>query len=179
MTVIIMFVATLLLVGGLATSMLFKKNSSSLDFQAYAPQTLPSGLRITERSVDIWSSKTNPFKSKKILSYRFAESKGYISQTYKSDYTSQVVTCDRNVVNQSCKILKTPKGQEYKIELTSWRDQELSSQTVRWFKNNTYIWLSLNSNVQALSEGEINQTIDSFSPVTYNNLKTDHYTPGP
>lgn len=177
--VIILVVATFILATGLISFALFKKNSSSLDFQAYAPQILPPGLRITDRTVDIWSNKTNPFVSKKILTYRLDESKGYISQADKSGYTSKVVMCGRNLINQTCKTLKTPEGQQYIVELTSKNNQELSSQTIRWFKNDTYIWLSLNSNVKALSENDINQTVDSFNPATYDNLRTKHYTPGP
>ena len=173
--VLISLIAAVVFTGGLTAFTLYEKNSSSLDFQAYAPQTLPSGLHVTERTLDIWSDDMNPFASKKIVSARFNDSKGYISQTNKSDYTSAVVTCGRSVTNQTCEMLKTPKGQKYKAELTYGTDQELSTQTYRWFKDGTYIWLSLRGE----EEDDIDLTIDSFRPVTYDKLPIKHYSPGP
>lgn len=177
--VILLVAALFLLAGGLISFVLHDKHSSSLNFQAYAPQVLPSGLRVTERTVDVWSNKTNPLTSKKILTYELDDSKGYISQANKSDYTPRAVMCEQNVLNQTCKILKTPQGQQYKVELTFTDGQELSHQTIRWFKDNTYIWMLLNTAATALSENELSQTVDSFSPVSYDNLKTKHYNPGP
>lgn len=178
-TIIIALVVVIVALVTLAGFALQKKNSSSLGFQAYAPQILPQGLEVTERTVDVWNDGPNPFAYHKILTFELSGSRGSIGQAKKSDYTSRVVTCDYSVVNQVCKMYKTPRGQEYTMELTFKDNKQLSAQRVGWFKDDTYIWLSLHDGSEALSENDISQTVDSFSPVHYAKLKTRHYTPGP
>ncbi|TXG76055.1 hypothetical protein E6P97_04340, partial [Patescibacteria group bacterium] len=112
-----------------------------LGFQAYVPRVLPAGFQVSDPAVGAWPDGRGYFVTNKILTYGLGGSGGLMSQANKAGYSPSVVRCDRVVINQTCQVLMSSKGQEYKIELIYGNEQEVSSQIIRLFKDDTYVWL--------------------------------------
>ncbi|HSX30308.1 MAG TPA: hypothetical protein VLE99_00110 [Candidatus Saccharimonadales bacterium] len=172
-----------IVIAGFALYIAYMTHSTSVDFQEYAPKSLPAGVAITGRSLDVWSGKTNFLSRTKQLTFSLSPSRSsFISEASRAKGAPFVYQCDYGAANAKCTTAETPNHQQYR--LTTVYDQTLAGkpfeQTAAWLKGNTYIWIRLEGNpVHLHSQDEWNHVIDSFVPVHYSKISIRQFSPGP
>jgi hypothetical protein len=158
---------------------IYASRPTTVNFQEYAPGVLPPGLKVTGQSIDIWSSKTNPFTRNKELTIQLNQEHSAISEERANGPDP---ACDSSAANQNCIVRTSPKNQQY-IITTSYGTIDSSKafmQEVAWRKSGTHIWITLRGNPVTAYDPELwDKVVDSFSEVHYKGIKVNHYTPGP
>lgn len=141
----------------------------SLNFQAYQPNTLPEGIKITRHEVTITSGQVHKHKQ---VTYYTNTPDFYIAEQKSSpqDYAQTTYSCAAKPSNATCFTYSSKSHQAFEVQTAAYGNSDASYQTISWLRGNTRFWISL-ENDQALkyppeSWGNI---IDSFSPINYPN----------
>lgn len=156
-----------------------RHTANALDFQMYAPTTMPPGLKVTSHEVSEINSEGEHYKAlnfaTNLKDVAIGEEK-YDARQY-ADLTFQ---CRPDVLRQICVYPKSPNGTTYIISSDIDQTGKLFSQTISWHNATTRFWVSLQkAQINAYTTKQWGALIDGFKPVDYSHETVQHPTFGP
>lgn len=142
-----------------------QNESKSLNFQAYAPQKLPSGVRLTVHSTTVRFGGVVKYVdfSTNLTGFHISEQK--MSQR---DYTGTFGSCNFKRGTGSCTSHQTPQKTAYHVLTVANGLGTPTLQTVYWYLNGTELEFNLlDSQAHQYSPDSWGPIVDSFTPVDY------------
>ncbi len=158
---------TVCLIGALVFTYWYvpRNESKSLNFQAYAPQKLPSNVRLTTHSTTIRYGGIVKYVAfdTNLTGFHISEQK-----MSHRDYTGTFGSCNFNRGTSTCVSLQTPQKTAYHVMTVASSNGTPSLQTIYWYRNGTELEFSLlDTQAHHYSPDSWGPIIDSFTPVNY------------
>jgi hypothetical protein len=148
----------------------------SLDFQAYQPMALPSGIAITGHDISIVKQGGDPNGTYfKTVGYKVNNPDISIGEQKSSaaNYAGRLFSCKQSLLGSNCGTFTSPQHQTYSIQTSfsggsSDTPGKAFSQTISWLRGDTLIWISLSGKQAGRHDDQTwAKVIDSFVPVNY------------
>lgn len=152
-------------------------SGGAVNFQEYAPLTLPPNSSIQSRHLNVWTPGNYRFLPRYTKQLDL-----YLNSTGTSAIIEQkninfAYTC--GLGGGTCQIAETPSHQQYLLTTSYDQIGTMDSpfeQRVEWLKGDTYIWITLQgSPAQTYSQAIWSKVIDSFTPTQYSKLPIKLY----
>ena len=149
-------------------------------FQPYAPTNIVSGLRITDRYLEVWENHPMLWfaPSSTVVRLYLDRDNSYITESKNVNLGDSV--CD--AINVHCEEKTTLKGQTYLTKRTysGSASDMLSSEAAIYNRDGVRIAIQIKAIPAApISDEDWSAIIDSFEPTTFTDLKVKHMQPGP
>jgi hypothetical protein len=136
--------------------------------QQYTPDYLPAGTTIRDKSVEAWYIPAgSPARYTRLY---IGLSNGFIAERKKDKYFPYMCSAQISK-NETCTGKISAKGQKYMLRTL--QVSKTISYSIQFVRGDTWILVNLDA-LQAYSDEELSQIIDSFKPKGYNNLPIHH-----
>lgn len=153
-------------------------------FQAYSPTIIVNGLRITNKSLEVWENHPLLWfaPSTIIVRLHLDRDNSYITESKNVGLGD--LACD--AINTDCEEKKTSNGQIYTIKRvysetgSTGKFDKLSTEEAIYSRDGVRIAIQINAvSDQTTPTQDWSAMIDSFEPTTFTDLKVKHMQPGP
>lgn len=154
-------------------------------FQPYAPTVIVDGLRLTDRTLEVWENHPLLWFSPSTIVVRLDLNRdnSYITETKNPGLGD--LFCDAQGTH--CENVTTPAGQTYTIRQTFLADKKSpETYTIPSTEEAIYNLHGVRIAIQIKADSATRIThedwsamIDSFEPTTFTDLKVKHMHPGP
>jgi hypothetical protein len=148
-----------------AIAYMHRHTSSKITFQTYEPTYLPAEETITKKVVEIWRAPAGSSTQDTTMLRLDAGDNIFI---YEQNKDSDNTSCAKELDEETCSTERTSSGQVYTLTTLGLPNQPVV-QSIRWIKGDTALYMHLSSE-DGYDTGTINQAIDSFRPVKYDDL---------
>ena len=145
------------------------KTLESLHFQQFQPKVLPDGIKVTDKKLVASVDRYGHLEELRLFIDFHKPAHAGISESkaYKDSDRCEAHNVDTGV--SLCQTLKTPKGQKYTHLKDPHRDENLNSETIRFIKSGTFIYINIDVGKRGfIPEAQWQAMIDSFIPIDYN-----------
>lgn len=157
------------------------RNNQQLNFQAYSPSFLPTGIHVVGHSTDNVTGEGENFKEVTINT-SFSHFGIGEEKSTSQGYEMTTFSCKAKLTNSTCTNFTSSKGQKYDVQTAfDTKSMNVTAQNISWYFNGTRFWITLNSDLsRKFATQSWGQIIDSFRPTSYGNEpgKNIHFTGG-
>ncbi|MGD8373411.1 MAG: hypothetical protein PVI21_00965 [Candidatus Woesebacteria bacterium] len=150
-----------------------------IDFQTYLPSSLPQGLNINSKTLEVWSAHgLDLWPTNKNIDINLGS-----FSIYEEKITPRLTgnNCNLAIENVTCSIQKTAKGQVYRLEKTYSANDANTIEQSRVFTdiNGTRIIITAIGTSLHISDEAWSTIVDSLQPENIYDFQIKYMHPGP
>ena len=142
------------------------------DFAEYSPAALPKGASITTSDYYLLRNKSIFPSYLKHLNINLSLPNSWISE-YKT-YPYFEHTCQGNTGGEVCKVMTSPRGQQYQLVKAADTYANQTIYEVSFVKNDTAIWSTMRTTTGNFDNQDWGKFVDSFKPTSIRPNRTIH-----
>lgn len=142
------------------------------DFTEYSPTALPKGISLTTSDYYLLNKNSLFPDYIKHLNLNLSLPNSWISESKTPPFFNH--TCAENIAGESCKVLTSPKGQQYQITTGEDVRANQTGYEISFIKGGTAIWTTMRTPTGQLDNQDWGTFVDSFVMATTKPTRVIH-----